>query len=145
MNQVNRYRFAENSSNYDDATSNWRHILSNGITEPDELRKYIPVNIEEIYKVTRQYPMFINPYFLSLITGKHDPLGKQAIPDIREISESDYGEDPLFEESQSPVPGLIHRYRDNVLMLVSNRCAVHCRYCMRKRIFRGFDTVNVRQ
>jgi lysine 2,3-aminomutase len=43
-------------------------------------------------------------------------------------------EDPLAEESFSPVPGITHRYPDRVLMVISNSCAIYCRYCTRKRI-----------
>jgi len=78
--------------------------------------------------------MRINPYYLSLIQKKGDPLWLQAIPDIRELENDSGAEpDPLGEESQSPVPNLIHRYPDRVLFLVSDKCALYCRHCMRKR------------
>jgi len=60
-------------------------------------------------------------------------LGKQVIPDSKELEDSDDPEDPLNEEKQSPVPNLICRYPDRVLFLVSNHCAMYCRYCTRKR------------
>ncbi len=77
--------------------------------------------------------MRINPYYLSLIRSAGDPLWKQAVPDIAELRDFLETDDPLTEEKQSPVPGLIHRYPDRVVFLVSSRCAVFCRHCMRKR------------
>jgi lysine 2,3-aminomutase len=55
------------------------------------------------------------------------------MPDIRELNDKSEQSDPLAESHLSPVPGLIHRYPDRVVLLVSNRCAVYCRFCMRKR------------
>ncbi len=43
-------------------------------------------------------------------------------------------EDPLHEEKDSPVPGITHRYPDRVLFLITNRCAVYCRHCTRRRL-----------
>ena len=78
--------------------------------------------------------MQINPYYLSLIQDAGDPLGRQVVPDVREMDDPAGLADPLTEEAQSPVPGLIHRYPDRVVLLASTRCAVLCRFCMRKRI-----------
>jgi len=85
-------------------------------------------------RVTRKYPMRINPYFLSLIKKADDPIGRQVIPDPAELDAMDFlAPDALCEEPQSPVPNLIHRYPDRVVFMVSNQCAVYCRHCMRKR------------
>ena len=77
--------------------------------------------------------MCINPYYLSLIRHKGDGIYKQAVPDLREITEQEGFDDPLEEETLSPVPGLTHKYPDRVLFLVSSRCAMYCRFCNRKR------------
>jgi len=55
------------------------------------------------------------------------------MPDSRELEDHRQDPDPLSEKSLSPVPGLIHRYPDRAVLLVSNRCPVYCRFCMRKR------------
>jgi lysine 2,3-aminomutase len=78
--------------------------------------------------------MRIPPAFLSLIRQGHDGIGRQVLPGPEELDETALPEDPLHENRQSPVPGLIHRYPDRVLFLVSNDCAVYCRYCLRKRM-----------
>ncbi len=82
---------------------------------------------------TGRFPLRITPYYLSLIKEAGDPIGRQVIPDCREMDDPACGLDPLNEESQSPLPGLVHRYPDRVLLLVTEKCAVHCRFCMRKR------------
>jgi lysine 2,3-aminomutase len=91
------------------------------------------VDRELLREVTAQYPMRINPYYLGLIKAPNDPIYRQSIPDIREISDEAGVADPLNEEGDSPVPGLTHRYPDRVLFLVSSRCAMYCRFCNRKR------------
>jgi lysine 2,3-aminomutase len=76
--------------------------------------------------------MRINPYYLSLIRERGDPIWLQAVPDLRELH-SDGMEDPLAEESSSEVPGVVHRYPDRVLFYVCHECAMYCRFCTRKR------------
>ncbi|MBU1713378.1 MAG: KamA family radical SAM protein [Proteobacteria bacterium] len=113
--------------------SDWHDILSNSINRAEDLEKYMPVDKSVINSVTEFYPMRINPYYLSLIKNKADHIWKQAVPDLNEIEDKSGFDDPLCEESQSPVPNLTHRYPDRVLFMVSNQCAVYCRFCMRKR------------
>jgi len=111
----------------------WEQILSESITRADELSAVMEVDEKKIDSVISRYPMCINPYFLSLIKNKDDGLYRQAVPDIREITNKDGFEDPLNEEGLSPVPGLTHKYPDRVLFLISSRCAMYCRFCNRKR------------
>ncbi len=111
----------------------WHDILSSSIETSDELAKYFHVDKKKIQKVAKRYPMRINPYYLSLMIKAGDPIWRQAVPDQMEIENSFEIDDPLAEESQSPVPNLIHRYPDRVLFMVSSQCAVYCRFCMRKR------------
>ncbi len=116
-----------------DYCQNWKEILTKSIVSVDQLGKYFNIDAAVLRKVTSIYPMRINPYFLSLIQEQNDAIWKQAVPDIQEIENDFYSDDPLFEEMQSPVPNLIHRYPDRVLFMVSDQCAMFCRYCMRKR------------
>ncbi|MBI2047234.1 KamA family radical SAM protein [Candidatus Pacearchaeota archaeon] len=113
----------------------WEEILKKSIVNDEQLCKILKgkVNAQDIKKVIEKYPMNINPYYLSLIKKQDDAIWKQCIPDIREV-EDDFGfDDPLHEEEDSPVYGLTHRYPDRVLLLVSNKCAMYCRFCTRKR------------
>lgn len=117
----------------DEAREPWEKILSESITEAEQLSPFFDMDESEIRKVISQYPMCINPYYLGLIEDMGDGLYKQAVPDIREIDHEDGFEDPLNEEELSPVPGLTHKYPDRVLFLISSRCAMYCRFCNRKR------------
>jgi lysine 2,3-aminomutase len=75
----------------------------------------------------------VSSYYAGLIATPGDAIWRQCVPDVRELDDDAQAEDPLSEGLLSPVPGLIHRYPDRVVLLVSNRCAVYCRFCMRKR------------
>ncbi len=116
-----------------DFCQSWKEILAKSIVSVDQLERYFDIDAAGLQNVTSLYPMRINPYFLSLIQEENDAIWKQAVPDVQEIENDFYSDDPLFEEIQSPVPNLIHRYPDRVLFMVSNQCAMFCRYCMRKR------------
>jgi lysine 2,3-aminomutase len=88
-------------------------------------------------KTISKFPLCITPYYASLIEPqnfRNDPVFKQAFPDPAElrISKCDM-KDPLHEDKDSPTKGITHRYPDRVLFLVSNRCAMYCRHCTRKR------------
>jgi lysine 2,3-aminomutase len=111
----------------------WEHILSTSITTPNMLSSLFNIDEHEIQRVTTVYPLNVNPYYLGLIKAKGDGIYKQAIPNIREITEDLGLKDPLDEEARSPVPNLTHKYPDRVLFLVSGRCAMYCRFCNRKR------------
>ena len=112
----------------------WESILSRSITTPLDLPEFLRIGkTEDLEKVAQKYPMRINPYYLHLIRKKRDPFYKQAVPDVRELTDKKGFDDPLNEEELSPVPGLTHHYPDRVLFLVSSRCSMYCRFCNRKR------------
>ncbi|MCA9306838.1 MAG: KamA family radical SAM protein, partial [Phycisphaerales bacterium] len=79
----------------------------------------------------------ITPYYASTINPNDpaDPVRKTMVPVETEF-EMSAGEqaDPLGEDADMPVPGLVHRYPDRVLFLVTSFCAVYCRYCTRSRL-----------
>lgn len=83
--------------------------------------------------VAATYPCKVSSYYAGLIREPGDAIWRQCMPDARELVDDAQEADPLAEGLLSPVPGLIHRYPDRVVLLVSNRCAVYCRFCMRKR------------
>jgi lysine 2,3-aminomutase len=101
--------------------------------------KKTPAALKKYEMVARVYPLSVTPYYLSLMnTGdEDDPLRRQSFPDEREINFSLGGvADPLEEERDMPVSGLVHRYRDRCLAIVTNMCATYCRHCNRKRKWR---------
>ncbi|QXE91764.1 KamA family radical SAM protein [Geomonas subterranea] len=111
----------------------WESSLKKCITSPEELAGLFHAPGEELAEVARRYPMRITPYYLGLIREAGDPIWRQCVPDPAELHDLAQSPDPLDEERLSPVPGLIHRYPDRVVFLVSTACAVYCRFCMRKR------------
>ena len=113
--------------------THWKDILQESITTYSALQKHLDCNNTALEEVIANFPMRINPYFLNLIKTPHDPLWKQAVPDLAELEDAVCLEDPLGEENLSPVPNLVHRYPDRALFLVTNQCAMYCRFCTRKR------------
>jgi len=111
----------------------WQEILQNSITTADDLHKHLDCDSNALQDVIANFPMRINRYFLNLINFPGDPMWKQAVPHISELRDEVCTEDPLDEENLSPVPNLVHKYQDRVLFLVSNQCAMYCRFCTRKR------------
>ena len=112
----------------------WQQLLRGSATTGSALQAHFPIDTTELDRVTAVYPMRINPYYLGLIRDQNDPLGRQAIPDIRELTDTVGVADPLAEERLSPTPLIVHKYPDRVLFLVSNQCAMYCRFCTRKRL-----------
>lgn len=112
--------------------SDWKKELAASIVSPVALARVRPVDAAALAPVCVRYPMRINSYWLSMMRQPEDPFWRQAVPDALELEDGAQA-DPLAEEDQSPVPGLIHRYPDRVVFLVSDRCAMYCRHCMRKR------------
>jgi len=121
----------------------WKWQFRNRITTVEKLSRLIPLSKEEqtqLKLVSARYPFSITPYYLSLIdlSDPDDPIRKQAVPSFREITLSSKGfEDPLAEKRDSVVPGLVHRYPDRVLMVLTDICPVLCRHCTRKREWRN--------
>ncbi|MBU3159275.1 lysine 2,3-aminomutase [Clostridium frigoris] len=117
----------------------WEWQVQNRIETVEELKKYIPLTIEEeegAKKCLQTLRMAITPYYLSLIdpNDPYDPIRKQAIPTALELHKADADLlDPLHEDTDSPVPGLTHRYPDRVLLLITDMCSMYCRHCTRRR------------
>jgi lysine 2,3-aminomutase len=119
--------------------NDWKWQFRNRITTVEKLSTVIPLSAKEktqLKLVTAKYPLSVTPYYLSLINvyDPEDPVKKQAIPSIEEITLGSLGfEDPLGERRDSVVPGLVHRYTDRVLMVLTDICPMFCRHCTRKR------------
>jgi len=110
----------------------WQKTLSESITSLEELASFFPIDIESLRPVVERYPLQITHSYLNLVRQIDDPIGRQCIPDLRELEEDHLSLDPLNEENFSIVPGLIHRYPDRVVLLVSLFCPTLCRFCTRK-------------
>jgi lysine 2,3-aminomutase len=132
-----RYRFFGNIP--DSIWNDWRWQFRNRITSIEQLVQFIPLSTEEqtqLKLVTMRYPLSVTPYYLSLINpdDPDDPVRKQAIPSALEMTMGSMGlEDPLGERKDMVVPGLVHRYPDRVLLVLTDICPMFCRHCTRKR------------
>lgn len=119
--------------------NDWRWQLSRRLNTAEDIEKVIPLNDSERKALQKQdlFRVDVTPYFISLIdpNDPNDPIRRQIIPTADEMSSfTAMMEDSLAEDRHSPVPGLVHRYPDRVLMLVTTQCASYCRYCTRSRI-----------
>jgi lysine 2,3-aminomutase len=126
----------------DSCWNDWKWHFRNRITTIEQLSHYIPISSDEksqLEIVSRRYPLAITPYYLSLINPDEpdDPVRKQAVPSVLETGLGFMGmEDPLGEKEDSAVPGLVHRYPDRALMVLTDICPMLCRHCTRKREWR---------
>jgi len=118
----------------------WHWQITNRAMTYDGLKDMLQLTPSEVIGVKRskgRLLMAIPPYWLSLMdpTRQTCPIRRQAIPTSEEfeVSPNDM-EDPCGEDKDSPVPGLVHRYPDRVLLLVTEKCAMYCRHCTRRRI-----------
>ncbi len=123
----------------DEKWNDWRWQLSHRLNTVEEIEKIFPLTESErkALSTPNLFRVDITPYFISLIDpdDPDDPVRRQIIPtDLEMVPFTAMMEDSLAEDRHSPVPGLVHRYPDRVLMLVTTQCASYCRYCTRSRI-----------
>jgi lysine 2,3-aminomutase len=124
-------------SDWDD----WHWQLKHRITTLAQLQRFLPTLTPEEHEGTllanHKLALAITPYFFNLIDGSDEncPIRRQVVPRLDETFTAPWEmSDPCQEDSHSPVPGLVHRYPDRVLFLVTDRCAAYCRYCTRSRL-----------
>jgi lysine 2,3-aminomutase len=118
----------------------WRWHLRHRIKSLDDIEKILELSPDEREAITRHQgplPIGINPYYASLLhrTDPDHPLRRTVVMRTAEYDRAaGEADDPLGEDAHSPVPGLVHRYPDRVLFLVTGTCPVYCRYCTRSRM-----------
>jgi lysine 2,3-aminomutase len=126
----------------------WVWQLKNRITSVAQLEQFMTLTPEEkagCYFADHKLSLAITPYFFNLIdrNDPNCPIRKQVIPRAGEMQLSAEEQlDSLGEDEHSPVPGLVHRYPDRVLFLVTDRCAAYCRYCTRSRLVSNAQDYN---
>ncbi|WOO39977.1 KamA family radical SAM protein [Rubellicoccus peritrichatus] len=127
---------------------NWKWQLRNRITKVEQLEEYLDLTPEEkagCYFANQKLALAITPYFFNLIdrNDPNCPIRRQVIPRGGEMKvSSEELLDPVGEEGTMPVEGLVHRYPDRVLFLVTDRCASYCRYCTRSRLVSNAQDYN---
>ena len=121
--------------------NDWRWQLKHRITTVEQLQKFLPtLTPEELAGAklaNHKLALAITPYFFNLIdpADENCPVRRQVVPRLEETHTAPWEmSDPCGEDAHSPVPGLVHRYPDRVLFLVTDRSAAYCRYCTRSRL-----------
>lgn len=151
--------YTEDRSQWYEGQGLWQHVpqaqwqdwiwqLKNRITTKEQLEQYMTLTAEEeagIAHAGQKLSLAITPYFFNLMDRENPncPIRLQMIPREAE-SKISSGEmlDSLGEDEHSPVPGIVHRYPDRVLFLVTDRCAAYCRYCTRSRLVSNAQDYN---
>ena len=115
---------------------NWQTQLSEAITSVDELLGILKLESlrADVY-VPKHFELRVPQAFVAKmrVGDSNDPLLKQVLPDQREqIQVTGYVADPLSENTQNPVKGMLHKYQSRVLLTITGACAIHCRYCFRQ-------------
>jgi lysine 2,3-aminomutase len=121
--------------------NDWKWQLKHRVSTVERLEELLPTLTREeragAILSRHKLAMAITPHFFNLIdpADEHCPIRWQMIPRLEETHTASWEmSDPCGEDSHSPVPGLVHRYPDRVLFLVTDRCAAYCRYCTRSRL-----------
>ena len=126
-----------------DQWNDWKWHFRNRFNSVEKLAKVMPLSDEQkqqLRLLSVKYPFSITPYYLSLAQSDlpSDPIMAQSVPVWEELMQGDMGEeDPLHERHDSPVPGLVHRYPDRALFVITDICPLLCRHCTRKREWDG--------
>lgn len=121
--------------------ADWRWQLRHSISSVEQLSQRLSLTPEEQQGAERAasqgFPIGITPYYFGLIdpADASCPIRRQVVPSAAEAHEV-RGDlrDPLGEEAHSPAPELVQRYPDRALLLVTDQCAVYCRFCTRSRM-----------
>jgi lysine 2,3-aminomutase len=122
-----------------------RWQLQHTVRTAADVGRLLPLSEAEqasIARLGQSYRFAVTPYYFSLIDPEdpHDPIRRMIIPSIEEEVDLELGEvDPLGEKADQVAPGLTHRYPDRVLFVVTSFCTSYCRFCIRKRNWRGSD------
>ena len=116
----------------------WKSLLRDGYSNVEQMKDILKLGEEELQtlkEIQEKFPMFINPYYMSLMDPKdpEDPIRRMSIPGVMEASRLG-SFDTSGEQSNTIMPGLQHKYKETALILSTNRCAMYCRHCFRKRL-----------
>ena len=124
----------------DQQWNDWQWQIANRVRTAAQLEKFLPLASDvrvALEGLQSKLPLAITPYYLSLLVGHSEDyaLRRTVVPTINELVQMpEEADDPLGEDHQSPVPGLVHRYPDRVLFLTLDFCSTYCRYCTRSRV-----------
>ena len=137
ISRFNRHRLYPDVT--DEQWNDWKWQQKNRVTTLQDLARpfeFDDVTNARLSDIFELYRTAITPYYLCLIDfdDPNDPLRVQSVPSVEELlNPGELTWDPLNEEGDSPVTGIVHRYPDRCLFLVTSYCPLYCRYCTRKR------------
>lgn len=129
----------------------WRRDLQEAITDGAKAYAYLgkePPKGVDFAAIGRQYSIRIPKYYLDLIDKRdpYDPIGLQCLPQGLEMGASELDiPDAVGDAKRSPVPGIVHKYPNRVILLVANTCSMYCRYCFRKPVPKGIALPGLRE
>jgi len=129
-------------------TPRWQDSLKKLVTQPKTLADHLGLSsssLDPITQATQTFPLRIPLEYLQRIPtlDPEHPALKQFIPDPRELNAAEgFDRDPVGEIEKNPLPGLIHKYKGRVLLVISSSCPVHCRYCFRRHFPYGENRNN---
>ena len=118
--------------------SDWKSELSNCISSIDQLLQQLGLNSKDLkasHLATQNFSIKVPQHYAQLMEygNPQDPLLKQVLPIQAELNQDpNFSADPVNESEYNPVPGIVHKYRNRVLMIISPNCAINCRYCFRR-------------
>jgi lysine 2,3-aminomutase len=120
--------------------NDWHWQVKNRYRTLEQLERALVLTDDEREAVVSggsMLPIGITPYYMSLLdrTDARQGLRRTVVPSLREfVRTPGEADDPLGEDAHSPVPGVVHRYPDRILLLVLDYCTTYCRYCTRSRV-----------
>lgn len=119
--------------------SDWRWQMRHRLRTVERLLECFPSLRDQptMAQAAEKFPLAITPYYASLIQrpDASDPVFQMCVPQVQELVDPPFlSDDPLEEDEDMPVPGLVHRYPDRALLIATSTCAMYCRHCTRKRV-----------
>lgn len=119
-------------------TADWQQELNNLIVDPQQLLQIVGLDMQWLaaaQESARLFPLRATHSFVARIKpgDPDDPLLRQILPlQEEQLAVPGYEDDPLAEQRFNPVPGIVHKYRNRVLLITATQCAINCRYCFRR-------------
>ncbi|MBI9078800.1 MAG: KamA family radical SAM protein [Pseudodesulfovibrio sp.] len=135
-NTIREFRDFAFPSVSDEHWNDWHWQIANRVTDMDIMESVLGRPRQEGLSLDKGLPVAVTPYYLAVAAASDSEGVRRCVePTINEfILDFHEKEDPLSEESHMVVPGLVHRYPDRVLFLVTDFCSTYCRYCTRSRL-----------
>lgn len=121
-----------------DLSVSWQQQLKDAVRSVPDLLELLGLSqhlIADSIDIKPHFPLRVPlSYVRRMTTGDpDDPLLLQVLPQqVERVPRAGFTADPLLEQQHNPVPGLVHKYSGRALLITTQACAVHCRYCFRQ-------------